>query len=224
MSDHPSMKMKAEKRAALFDVAAQEFTEFGFEQASLNSIIGKVGMSKSSFYHYFAGKSELFQQILLQTFAPLTVIAAESKPEVLNAENFWSGILQDLGSMGAIEQYSPEVLNAGRMYFQNLAVADKLCAELMEVPTAFIARLLKHGQSLGVIRQDLPSSLLVNAVMALGMEIDRWGLENVKPYDSEEITRFNKLALDMFLRILSPAPADAEEFVIRENAGHLDRP
>ena len=198
------MKMKAEKRAALFGVATQEFTEFGFEQASLNRIIGEVGMSKSSFYHYFADKSELFQQILLQTFAPIAAMAAEFKLEALNAENFWSGILQALGSAKAMQQYSPEVIDAGRMYFQNIAVADDLCAEMIEEPTNFIARLLEHGQSLGVIREDLPSSLLIGSVMALGMEIDRWGLENIEPSDTEEIIRFNQLALDMFVRVLSP--------------------
>ena len=203
-SEHHSMKMKPDRRAALFGVATQEFTEYGFEQASLNRIIGEVGMSKSSFYHYFADKSELFQQIMVQTFSPIVALAAEFDPQALSADNFWSGILEITGSAEAMSHYSPEMLNVGRMYFQNIEVADRLCAEMIEGPTAFVETLLQHGQSLGVIREDLPSSFLISCVMALGMEIDRWGLENIEPFDSAQIADFNEMALDMFIRILTP--------------------
>ncbi len=207
MSDHPSLKMKPEKRSALFAAATHEFTEHGFEQASLNRIIGKVGMSKSSFYHYFANKSELFEQIMRQTFAPLNAIAAEFNPEALTAQNFWPDLLSSMETASEMARKAPEIISVGRMFYRNLDGGDGLCAEMMGLANELITRLIKHGQALGVIRKDLPLSLLIQSTLGLGIAIDRWGVEVFESLDSAELSRLNEKLLDMFVRILAPEQA-----------------
>ncbi|VAW23600.1 Transcriptional regulator, AcrR family [hydrothermal vent metagenome] len=204
MSDHPSMKMKPEKRSALFAAAAHEFTEHGFERASLNRIISTLKMSKSSFYHYFASKSDLFQQIMVQAFAPLNAVAARFEPQELNANNFWPELLHMAEIASAMAQEAPEIISAGRMFYRNLDDEDGLCAKMMEFPLALTTRLLEHGQKLGVIRHDLPLPLLISSVMALGMALDRWGLENFTTLDGAEISRLNEQGVDLFKRVLTP--------------------
>ncbi len=206
MSDHPCVKMKPEKRSALFAAATREFTEHGFEQASLNRIISEVGMSKSSFYHYFASKRELFEQIMVHAFAPLSAIAARFNPQTLSANSFWPELMNKLETASEIAQDAPEIISAGHMFYRNLDDADGLCTKMMELPLALITGLLEHGQKLGVIRKDLPLPLLISSVMALGMAIDRWGLENFEKLDSAELSRLNEKLLDMFMRILAPEP------------------
>lgn len=71
MSEHPSHKLPNDKRIRLFQVSSGEFVSFGFKQASLNRIISEVGMSKSSFYHYFANKEDLFRQTLEYVLKPV---------------------------------------------------------------------------------------------------------------------------------------------------------
>ncbi len=204
MSDHPCVKMKAEKRAALFAAATREFTEHGFEQASLNRIIGEVGMSKGSFYHYFANKSELFEQIMRQTFAPLSAIAAEFNPEALSEHSFWPDLLTIMEIASDMAQNAPEIISVGRMFYRNLDGGDGLCAEMMEMAYELITRLIKHGQALGMIRQDLPLSLLIQSTLGLGVAIDRWGVEVFETLDGAEVLRLNEKMLDMFIRILAP--------------------
>jgi AcrR family transcriptional regulator len=44
----------------LFQSALREFTQAGYEGASLNTILSRAGMSKGQFYYHFSGKEELY--------------------------------------------------------------------------------------------------------------------------------------------------------------------
>ena len=204
MDAHPSLKMKPDRRAALFAAATTEFTDRGFEQASLNQIIGAVGMSKSSFYHYFASKTDLFKQIILQTLGPFSDIAMQFDPETLTAETFWPVISQTIESGTAQFMDQPEIFSIGRMFHRNLGEPNSICADMMEAPKALITRAFEHGKTLGVVRDDLPSSLLLEGVMGLGMAVDRWATAHTEHYTPAEFSAFTQKIMDMFLRILAP--------------------
>ena len=204
MEPHPSRKMKLERRAALFKAATHEFTQLGFEQASLNRIIGKVGMSKSSFYHYFTNKTELFQQIIEQTLEPLSKIGSAIEPETLTKDTFWPAILASTKGVNLMTQDNPEVFEVGRMFHRNLHQPNGLCEDMMTGPIALVTRVLEHGKVIGTIRDDLPSSLLLSSVMALGMAMDRWALDNIESLPAEEFAAFPEKAVKMFIRVLAP--------------------
>ncbi len=204
MPPHPSLKMKPERRAKLFAAATRAFTEHGFEQASLNLIIAEVGMSKSSFYHYFANKTELFEQIFQQALAPLAEIVDAFQPETLTKETFWPVILAT--SQGSSELFvnQPEIFNVGRMFHRNLNEPNGLCKAMMAAPLALVTRILEHGKVIGTIRDDLPTSLLIEAVMAMGMAIDRWAVEHIESYTQPEFEAFNEKIIGMFVKLLTP--------------------
>ncbi len=204
MQPHPSLKMKPERRDALFTAATQEFTEHGFEQASLNRIIADVGMSKSSFYHYFANKTELFQQILHQTLAPFAAISEAFEPEILDKNTFWPSILAVSQSASQLFTAQPQVFRVGRMFHRNLAEPNGICAGMMEAPLALLTRILEHGKVIGTIRADLPTSLLLEAAMGLGMAIDRWALEHTENYSKAEFDAFMGKTVSLFVRVLAP--------------------
>ncbi len=204
MDAHRSTTMKPERRAALFKEATREFTALGFEQASLNRIIAEVGMSKSSFYHYFANKTELFQQIMLQTMAPFAEISDDFEPERLTRDTFWPAILGASSALTSVVQNLPDIYDVGRMFHRNLYDPNGICQGLMEAPLALIMRLLEHGKVIGVIRVDLPTSLLLDSVLALAMTVDRWALENYENLSVAELETFQGKIVDMFMRILAP--------------------
>ncbi len=204
MQPHPSLTMKPERREKLFAAATREFTEHGFEQASLNRIIAEVGMSKSSFYHYFANKTDLFEQIFQQALAPLAQIAEAFQPEILSRETFWPAILAT--SQGSSELFvnQPEIFNVGRMFHRNLNAPNGICKAMMAVPMALVSRILEHGKVIGTIRDDLPTSLLIEAAMGMGMAIDRWAVEHIETYSKAEFEAFNEKMIGMFIRLLAP--------------------
>ena len=47
-------------KARILDVSKQEFATHGYEGASYNKIIQKIGISKGSMYYYFENKEDLF--------------------------------------------------------------------------------------------------------------------------------------------------------------------
>ncbi|HEX8725928.1 MAG TPA: helix-turn-helix domain-containing protein, partial [Gemmatimonadaceae bacterium] len=53
-----------DKQERLFEAAADEFSDHGFEGASLNRIIDRAGMSKGSLYYYFNDKSDLYATVV----------------------------------------------------------------------------------------------------------------------------------------------------------------
>ena len=77
-----------EKRDAILDAAAAEIAAHGLGGASINRVIAAAGMSKSSFYHYFEGKDDLYGAVtqraldeLLAAMAPAAIPATPSTVE-----------------------------------------------------------------------------------------------------------------------------------------------
>ncbi len=204
MDVHASTKMKPERRSALFAAATREFTEHGFEQASLNRIIAGVGMSKSSFYHYFANKTELFEQILQQALAPFAKLVQAFEPESLSRDEFWPAILRSAQGSSALLAQQPEIFAVGRMFHRNLPEPNGICADMMQVPMALIARIIEHGKVIGSVRDDLPTSLLLESALALGMAVDRWAIEHTESYSKAEFDGFYEKIINMFIRMLAP--------------------
>ncbi len=89
------------------------------------------------------------------------------------------------------------------MFHRNLQDPNGICHGIMEAPIALVLRVLEHGKVIGTIRDDLPSSLLLEAVMALAMAVDRWAVENAKSFSAEAFERFNEKVFEMFMRILA---------------------
>lgn len=53
-----------ERRAELLDTALALFLEYGYERTSVEQITTTVGVAKGTFYHYFASKLELLEQLV----------------------------------------------------------------------------------------------------------------------------------------------------------------
>jgi AcrR family transcriptional regulator len=59
------MKVRtAARREAIVEAAAELFEEFGYERASMNELVKRLGGSKATLYGYFASKEELFSAVV----------------------------------------------------------------------------------------------------------------------------------------------------------------
>ncbi len=206
MNDHPSSRLPADKRHRLFEIASDEFAANGFTQASLNRIISKMGMSKSSFYHYFSNKSDLFEQTFLYGAAPIFDLNHQLEIEASTAEDVWPAI-EKLGmQVVPIVAASPMVITVGRMFYRSREDADgkALTEELLARFTDWILRQLRHGQKLGVFRNDLPESLLIDLIMSMGMSMDQWMISHWDELSDEDKLRLSTAGFDLLKRLLSP--------------------
>src|SRR5947199_4775251 len=82
-------KLEREKRERLLEVAAQEFAQYGFEDASINHILNRAQMSKGAGYYYFEDKVDLFFTVVQYCNERLNLVNQEVDPATLTAANFW---------------------------------------------------------------------------------------------------------------------------------------
>ena len=207
MDDHPSNKLAPEKRRRLFQIACGEFAQKGFNQASLNHIISQMKMSKSSFYHYFSNKSDLFRQAMLYALAPIRDIATTIEFTAKSADEIWDEIADTLMKVLPVVQASPLIITAGRMFYRSRedaegqALTDAFLGEF----SIWITQLLQLGQKLGAFRDDLPEKLLIDLVLAMGMAMDSWMLDNWDDLDDAQKMQFSQAGFDLLKRMLAPA-------------------
>ena len=207
MSDHPSARLPDAKRRALLRAAAAEFAAHGFGQASLNRIIREVGMSKSSFYHFYADKSDLFRQTLDSALVPLLAVHGQVDIDALSRETLWPEVMRMAANLSQLVSANPEMVTVGRMFYRCLEnPAERALIEGdLAAFTDWVFALLKRGQELGLFRDDLPETLLMDCLMALGMAVDRWMLAHFDENDEAERMALTAQAFDLFRRLLAPA-------------------
>lgn len=56
--------LKEDKKRRILEAAVEEFSERRFSEASINSIVKSSGISRGSFYQYFADKEDLYLYVL----------------------------------------------------------------------------------------------------------------------------------------------------------------
>jgi AcrR family transcriptional regulator len=199
-------RMPSDKRERLLTSAAQEFAAYGFEGASLNRILEAAQIGKSSAYYYFADKADLFCTTVVYCVERLQLAPPEDLITALTADTFWP-TLTDLHAQPllraqqrpwlflaarAIERLTPESLQQGEL--------AQLASHLMRGMTTLIQR----GQELGLIRIDLPQSLLVAWFRAVDGASDDWLLAQLDQLDQEAIHQVVHQTMLTIQRALSP--------------------
>ena len=204
MKAHPSDRLSAERQQALFSAAVQEFSSRGFKQASLNRIIAETGMSKSSFYHFFANKADLFHRTLDHCTAPYVAGLAAYDPTCLQAENFWSELQSVMRAQTLMANASSEIGLVVRMLQRALDDPEEkaFIADLMETTTHWLAALIRRGQQLGLVRNDLPETLLIATIMGFSMSFDQWIFARWDELSDDERLTLADAGADAYRRLL----------------------
>jgi len=163
-------------------------------------------MSKSSFYHYFQSKEDLFKQALDQALAPLLMALDALDISLLTEQTFWPTVQMMVEEMARLANRSPEVVMVGRMFYRSLDNPEDraLTGEVMRASTDWLTAIIAHGQHLGLLRTDLPESLLIEATMSVGMALDRWILTRWDEFSDQERVALSVKTFDLFLRMLEP--------------------
>ena len=168
-------KLDEPRKASILAAAAEEFGERGFESASYNRIIERAGISKGAMYYYFADKDDLFRTVLDAALA-----------QWFEEVGFPVGADDDASFWRACEAMYERSLRFVLRDPRNAALCfgiTKARAELADHPVVmqlnqrmheWIDTLVKQGQAIGAVRADVPSDLLVHAVLSLLDAGDRW--------------------------------------------------
>ena len=177
-------------RRKILETAATEFAANGFEGTSLNRLIEGLGISKGSFYYYFDDKADLFCTVVdytWQTMMPDRGLDLSA----LDSDSYWSVIEGVMRETHARVHDNPWLVGMGRLFYNPPDVPD-IRAKLEEILAGareWQAELIRRGQTIGVVRDDLPVDLLLALLVGADEAVDHWFVLNWNELDEDEIDR-----------------------------------
>ena len=202
------------KRLKLIEAAIDEFNEFGIENASYNRIIERSGMSKGSVYYHFDNKDALLA-IVMEEIGERVLKAVPERDLPQNKDEFW----QSLWDYRQREfDFFATHIRLGRILIMSLDVPDfdikdinNLCAPLTKLLHRQI-NLIKRGQELGAVRNDLCVDLIFNLMRAVDKSLcvkffGREAEDILKLSESERresSKNYTRLFKDLIRRMLEP--------------------
>ncbi|MPY86851.1 MAG: TetR family transcriptional regulator [Luteitalea sp.] len=181
------LNLDAARRNRLLEAAADEFAAHGYEQASLNKVIERLGLSKGQFYYYFDDKADLFGAVLdwaWRRVLPDTLFDFSR----LEAETFWSTLEQFGEGSRDVVRTMPWWIGLWRHLYhppEDPAIRQ-VVAEKFELGRQIQLSFVRRGQEIGCIRRDLPDDLLLAVISAFDMAADRWLIDNWDALTSDQ--------------------------------------
>lgn len=196
-----------DKQQRLFEAAADEFSEHGFDGASLNRIIDRAGMSKGSLYYYFNDKSDLFATVVERATAAVVKLVGGFSLDDLAAESFWPQFEGAVRRSADYMQRNEWFVRLGRSFYRMRGSSGrKATKRVFDWIGTWTARVLERGQQLGVVRTDLPIEFLVELALAVGETGDRWLVTHWHDMTKEQREQMLDAEMDAFHRLLEPRP------------------
>jgi len=198
-------KLDAERQKRLFESTAKEFAAHGFDGASLNLILEQSGMSKSSLYYYFDDKADLFTTMIERAIAVFFKEIGSFDPDALTAENFWSSHEDLYRRSVEVARKNAWLMQFGGMFYRLRGESKNGSAtgRVFNAARQWVSKILTRGQAVGVVRTDIPQTLLVDVTMALLESLDRWVVAHWTQLEKQEIDELPSKHIELLRRLLA---------------------
>jgi AcrR family transcriptional regulator len=200
-------KIEPEKRQRLLQSAAQEFAAAGFEKASLSRIAEGAGVSKPALYYYFEDKADLYVTVVQEAWERLSPVKRLDVAG-LETDTFWPSLEQLFEANIARCREEPWLTAVGKLAYhppREEAPAGAV-ARMFEEAKTFQQGLLRRGQELGTVRDDLPEELLIAMLTAADTAADHWMVDHWDVLGHEEAERIARTVFRAIRALMSPAP------------------
>jgi len=164
----------------VLNVAAALFREEGYEAASMQQLADRLGLHKSTLYHYVDGKEDLLQQLTneAQETAENDLKFAEEDPDNAFLVALSMAIDQTLGDLGRtslVLRQKPGT-PTGDAVVERRRVYDRR-----------LANLIKRAQKSGAIRDDIHPMLLARLTLGMVSWLIEWYDPDLSRFKPEEV-------------------------------------
>ena len=197
-------------RHRILETAAEEFASRGFEGVSLNQLIDRLGMSKGSFYYYFDDKADLFTTVADLAWA-IVLPVEQLDLETFNTDTYWPSLEALMQEARSRIRANPWLVGFTRLMYDppEIAGVRESLAEKFDEARQWQAELIRRGQTLGAVRDDLPVELLQALLVGADEAGDRWFVSNWENLEEKEIERLFQEVFAIFKRMLEPRQAES---------------
>lgn len=169
-------------KTRILDVSKEEFGAHGYEGASYNKIIQKIGISKGSMYYYFENKEDLFLTCFLDEARSAGMLSFEMNKlsEVVDHDVYWDSIKMISSQQWNDVLHHPLFMSLMRQLVSlgsDHPIFRKLNAECEGLSEyGEFMSLLEHGVKIGAIRDDVP----LNVLIRMNTEYEVWLLQEIQ--------------------------------------------
>ncbi len=203
------MNITQEKRDKILSVAVNEFAHNGFDNANINTIAKKAGVSVGSLYKYFDTKTDLFLTSVHYGITSLEVIV----DGIVNSQDDVMVKLEKLIRIAIEFSRRNKVLI--KLYNEftsesNSELAKKIAADMESITSQAYKQAIIEGQVAGEIRTDIDPGMAAFLVDNLLMNIQfsyacDYYSERYKIYAGEDIFLKDEFAIENILRFIKAA-------------------
>ncbi len=201
-----------EHSAALFDAAMAEFISLGYEQASINRILHKAGMSKGQFYYHFQNKEGLYLALIEVMIARKRAFLRQTmRPEDFQADIFSIFKTQVRYSMAFAAEY-PQIDQFAERFLQEKGrpIYEKALAENNFEENQGMNQLIERAYQKGDFRQDLPLPFIKKTITFLFTNFGNIVKQDEEKWDYEDVEDDLNHLID-FMKSGLAAPQDGPE-------------
>ncbi len=159
-------RKKEATRQKLLEVSFRLFAEQGYDQTTVDQITEKADIGKGTFYNYFPSK-----EAVLHEFMENLSIERGKKiwGEVMALQDTRQRLAKTYQSLAAWFEEYPELIRVYQLERVNTKLNDPLNYRMHF--EKFIAEILKMGQEMGDIRDDIDVMEMVDHLMGITMMI-----------------------------------------------------
>lgn len=176
--------------------ARQKMREVGIRSVSIDDICHELGMSKKTFYVYFATKDDLIQAILDDHY---TTVEHGMEQFFASCESLWRAIervMEQLSSMPDVRRSLPFVHDLNKYY---PAMAKKHYEDIFALHEGAMRRVIVQGKQEGLFRQTIDDDLAANLLARLHTDVIQDGIKH-DGNDGVSFKRLGDFAVDVMLR------------------------
>ncbi|MDA8163494.1 MAG: TetR/AcrR family transcriptional regulator [Desulfobacteraceae bacterium] len=174
------MNLSEEKRSRILREAVREFADKGFQKASLNAIVARVGIAKGSLYQYFDNKEALFLFVFDRFTDLVKEVLAEAAAASLEADFFGQVRVAVQAGLAFIDRH-PEYyeIYLKLLFEQAVPQREDLIGKVRLFSRDYFGPLCEEGRRQGQVRRDLPTEMVVFVLDAV---LDRFLQGYAKSY------------------------------------------
>ena len=161
-----AIKKDFEHRQQLFDVALDEFSTRGYEQASINTILNSAGMSKGQFYYHFKSKEDLYLALIDRVITMKMAYLADAMPPRDFDQDIFSIFRSQMKHGMAFAREHPQVSRFAESFLREKgsAIYQKALSIHNFENNAQLAALVESALGRGELRPDLPAQFIKSLV------------------------------------------------------------
>ena len=172
------VKNAEERKNEILDVAEQLFAEKGFDNASTNDIINRIGIARGTLYHHFASKEEILDAIVermtREGIAKAAAVIADRNIPI--CERLTGAVMELNIREGAATEVFDQIHRP-----QNALLHQKMQERLLNGVVPIITRLIEEGNETGLFHSKYPSEAAEMIMIYSSVAFDE--LLNLSPED-----------------------------------------